>query len=170
MIIGYKKLEEKLKHMSALDLKPGVGKAISVVQAAAKANCGGFKIPTGELRQSIYTDIELEGDTCRGACYTNKEYAAYVEFGTGPNGQESHKGISPDVDVAYSQTGWMIPGNAMSIDNAEAYGFGIAQNKDGEPIGYYTNGQEAHPFMYPALKDNEKEVEEIIADSVRSQL
>lgn len=170
MIIGYEKFEERLKKLSALDLKPGVSQAIAEVQRAAKMNCGGFKIPTGELRQSIYVDVELEGDTCRGICYTNKEHAPYVEFGTGPAGQESHAGISPEVDCTYSQKGWMMPGTAMSLEKAEAYGFGIAKNRDGEPIGYYTNGQPAHPFMYPALKDNEDTVKEIIEDSMRRQL
>lgn len=170
MIIGYQNLEERLKTLSAIDLKPGVQKAIITVQESAKKNCSGFKISTGELRQSIYVDTELEGDICRGICYTNKEYAPYVEFGTGPTGQESHAGISPNVDVVYNQTGWMMPGNAMSLEKAEAYGFGVAKNGDGEPIGYYTNGQPAHPFMYPALKDNEDTTKEIIAESVRGQL
>lgn len=170
MIIGHKKFEERLKKLSALDLKSGVGQAILEVQRAAKMNCGGFKIPTGELRQSIYTDVELEGDICRGICYTNKKYAPYVEFGTGPAGQESHAGISPDVTPSYNQKGWMMPGTAMSLEKAEAYGFGVAKNGDGDPIGYYTNGQPAHPFMYPALKDNEDTVKEIIADSIRRQL
>ena len=74
----------------------------------------------------------------------------YVEFGTGPTGQAHHNGISPDVDPVYSQSGWMIPADAMSPDDAEQYGFGIAKGKDGEVIGYYTKGQVAQPFMYPA--------------------
>lgn len=167
MIIGYEKLEQRLEKLSALDLKPAVHRAIGVVQEEAKDGC---PVHYGELRQSIYTTTELEGDICRGICYTNKKYAAYVEFGTGPNGQESHAGISPNVDVAYSQKGWTIPASAMSLRDAENYGFGIAKNEKGEPIGYYTNGQAAHPFMYPALKDNEDKVKKVIANEVRRLL
>ena len=167
MIVGIEKLEQKLESLSALDLKPGVSKAIAQVQQDAKARC---PVNHGELRQSIYTDVELEGDTCKGICYTNKKYAAFVEFGTGPNGQESHAGVSPDVNWAYSQTGWTIPPDAMSISEAEGYGLGIATNSKGDAVGYYTNGQAAYPFMYPALKDNVDNLKEIIMNSLRSQL
>ena len=45
----------------------------------------------------------------------------------------------------------------MPLREAEEYGFGIAM-KDGKVIGYYTNGQSARPFMYPALKNNVEKV------------
>lgn len=167
MIIGDKKLEQRLKRMSALDLKPSVDKAVSLVQQSAKELC---PVNHGELRQSIYINIETEGDTCRGICYTNKKYAQFVEFGTGPNGQASHAGVSPDVNYAYGQSGWMIPAYAMSLREAEGYGLGVAEDEDGEVIGYYTNGQPAKPFMYPALKDNEDEVVEIISEGIRRQI
>ena len=167
MIIGFEKFELKLESLSALDLKPGVSKAIGQVQQDAKARC---PVNHGELRHSIYTDVEVEGNICRGICYTNKKYAAFVEFGTGPNGQVSHAGVSPDVNWAYSQTGWMMPADAMSISEAEAYGLGVATNSEGDVIGYYTNGQAAHPFMYPAMKDNVDNLKEIIANSIRRQL
>lgn len=167
MIVGYQKLEEKLNKMANVDLRPGVNQAIDLVQSTAKELC---PVHNEELRQSIYTSTEYVEDTYRGTCYTNKKYGQYVEFGTGPNGQESHEGISPDIAVAYSQKGWMIPADAMSLSEAEAYGFGIATGSNGEVLGYYTNGQAAHPFMYPALKNNEKKVTEIISGSIRRQL
>lgn len=167
MIVGYQKLEERLNKMSRMNLRPAVNQAISLVQKTAKELCPSH---SGELRQSIYTTTEEVDDICRGTCYTNKKYGQYVEFGTGPNGQESHEGISPDVAVAYSQKGWMIPADAMSMGEAESYGFGITTGSDGQVIGYYTNGQAAHPFMYPALKNNEEKVTNIIASQVRSQL
>lgn len=170
MSVEYRQLEATLEKLAKVDLMQGVKKATAFVQGEAKALCGGFKISSGELRGSIYTATENEGDVCRGICYTNKKYAPYVEFGTGPTGQEHHAGISPNVDVAYTQTGWTMPASAMSLEDAEAYGFGIAKNENGEVIGYYTNGQPAHPFMYPALKNNEKEVTEIILNDARSQI
>lgn len=167
MTIVHKELDAKLEKLMEIDMMPGVRKAILRVQDEAKTLCPGNH---GELRRSIYTDTEDVDGACRGTCYTNKEYAMYVEFGTGPNGQESHAGISPNVNVVYNQTGWTIPANAMPVEEAERYGLGIARGKDGELIGYYTNGQAAHPFMYPALKNNEEEVVQIITDYVRSQL
>lgn len=170
MSVEMRELEARLNNLAKVDLMQGVKKATAHVQQEAKALCGGFKISKGELRQSIYTATEYEGDICRGVCYTNKEYAPYVEFGTGPVGQKNHEGISPNVAIAYSQSGWRIPASAMSVEDAEVYGLGIARNSAGEVIGYYTNGQPAHPFMYPALKNSEKEVEDIIANELRSQL
>ncbi len=170
MIIGQKRVEERLQKLGNIDIRPGVKKGIGLVQGAAKANCSGFRISSGELRQSIYTDTEFVEGGYRGVCYTDKTYASYVEFGTGPTGQKAHSGISPDVNVVYNQNGWVIPGNAMSLATAEAYGLGIAEKENGEIIGYYTNGQPAHPFMYPALKDNEKEVTVIITESIRRQI
>lgn len=160
----------RLNNLAKVDLMQGVKKATLHIQQEAKALCGGFKISRGELRQSIYTATEYEGDVCRGICYTNKEYAPYVEFGTGPTGQKSHEGISPNVAIAYSQSGWTIPAHAMSVEDAEAYGLGIARNASGEIVGYYTKGQPAHPFMYPALKDNAEDAAQIIADTIRSEL
>ena len=169
MILGIKELEAELDKMAKVNLRKGIESGIALVQEAAKSNCDGFRQPTGELRESIYTDVEENGDAVTGTCFTNKEYAPYVEFGTGPAGQEKHDGISPEVPVAYSQEGWMMPGTAMPPEKAAAYGLGIAKSGD-NIIGYYTNGQPAKPFMYPALKDHEKDVEEIIAEKIKEQL
>lgn len=152
---GMKDLERKLNAASRMDVKKETARAIQTVRNAAVRN---VHADTGELRQSIFTEVREDGDSVIGECYTNKDYAIFQEFGTGPNGQENHKGISPDITPAYRQTGWMIPGKAMSEDKAESYGFGIAKDRDGKVIGYYTNGHPAYPFMYPALKDNQKEV------------
>ena len=102
--------------------------------------------------------------------YTNSEYAPYVEFGTGPTGQAHHNGISPDVDPVYSQSGWMISADAMSPDDAEQYGFGIAKGKDGEVIGYYTKGQVAQPFMYPAFAELKDDVTQEIKAALEKDL
>ena len=167
MIVGEKELIAELGRLQDIDMRQGVQEAISFVQGAAKKLC---RANHGELRESIYTDTEYEGTVCRGICYTNKSYGPYVEFGTGSNGQKSHEGISPNVAVAYSQKGWMIPGNAMTLRDAEKYGLGVVEGKDGMPMGYLTNGQAAHPFMYPALKDNEEKVIQIISNHTRRQL
>lgn len=170
MIVGYEKLKARLEDFSHVNMKPAVAKSIEFVQACAKENCGGFRQSTGELRDSIYVRVSGDENRATGTCYTNKEYAAYVEFGTGPVGQENHAGISPDVTCAWSQTGWMIPGKAMDREKAEGYGLGVVEGKDGKPIGYLTNGQPAHPFMYPALNDHRKDIDTIFEKELKRQL
>ena len=101
------------------------------MQASAKeeAPVRRFGSGGGELRQSILTQMEIYSDRMVAICYTNKEYAPYVEFGTGPNGEAHHAGISPDVHPVYKQRGWVIPADAMSVEAAQSYGFGIARRR-----------------------------------------
>lgn len=159
MIEGLESLNDKLDRLSVEDVEAAMRRAMLIVQGAAKAaapvnkNSGG-----GGLRGSIYVDVEIKGETVTGICYTNLDYAKYVEFGTGPAGQANHAGISPHENVTYRQTGWIIPAKAMSEADAMAYGFKIMKDKDGQVIGYGTRGQRARPFMYPALKNHKKNV------------
>lgn len=173
---GMKDIERRFDKLSKTDVRKEVANAIQTVRNAAvrEAPTRRYGSGGGSLKQSIYTDIYEDGDSVIGECYTNNDHAVYVEFGTGPVGQENHANTSPDYDPVYSQTGWMIPGNAMDPDAAEQYGLGIARGKDGEVIGYYTNGQPAQPFMYPALKNNQDTVlkdfvTEFVANLERNQ-
>lgn len=160
MIEGLESLEAKLDKLTDVSsIVPAMKRAMLVVQGAAKAaaptnrNSGG-----GALRGSIHTDVESTSKSVTGICYTNLEYAPYVEFGTGPVGQAEHQGVSPNVKVSYRQEGWIMPATAMSESDAMAYGFLIIKGKDGQIIGYGTRGQRAQPFMYPALADNRNAV------------
>lgn len=157
---GTKEFERKIGKLSKQDVRKEVGRSIQTVRNAAVNNAPTRRYGSGggSLKQSIFTNIYEDGDSVIGECYANNDHAVFVEFGTGPVGQENHVNTSPDYDPVYSQTGWMIPGDAMDPDAAEQYGLGIARGKNGEVIGYYTNGQPAQPFMYPALKDNQDEV------------
>ena len=98
MILREKSFMDALGELSAIDLHDAVSKGIKTVQAEAKSLC---PVYDGELRDSIYTSVENGEESIRGTCYTNKSYAAYVEFGTGPKGQANHEGISPDA-VSYT--------------------------------------------------------------------
>ena len=131
---GVQSLMRKFNELGSMEpiVKKAVKKQAEIVRAVAVRLC---PVDTGELRGSIYSKVEQDAGSTIGTVYTNKQYAAYVEFGTGPVGQANHVGISPEVAVSYSQEGW-------------AY-----QDDDGE--FHYTNGQAAQPFMYPALKSME---------------
>lgn len=165
MIEGIGKLEKRFENYEKVDMTRPISKAILHVQAAAKAGC---RAVSGELRESIFVSVEQEGKHTVGTCYTNKLYAPYVEFGTGPKGQENHAGISPDVSVAYTQTPWWIHESQIDREAAERYHWFCVDTPKGR--FYQCTGQPARPFMYPALKDNEEEVTQIIQDEIRRQL
>ena len=135
-----------IKKLSEIDSEAGqevamraVKQAGAIVQSQAKLLITG---DTGALARSVRVKNEVKEESVTSTVYTNSKYAPYYEFGTGPR---------------YRQTGWMIPADAMTIDKAEAYGFRVAY-KNGDVIGYYTKGQMARPFMYPALHDQEDKI------------
>lgn len=166
MIKNLGRLNTKLAGMDA-EMKAlvftSVRREIKKVTAEARMRC---PVHDGELRRSITDRVEIYDDRVTGVTYTNKEYGPYVEFGTGPNGEAHHEGISPTVNPVYSQTGWMIPADAMSQEEAEEYGLRVVEHA-GEVIGYLTKGQAAQPFMYPALKDQEKKIKKNIRVDIR---
>lgn len=127
-------------------------KEIRRVRNAAVMLC---PVNHGELRQSIKTDVFQEGKNVIGTCYTNNEYAAYVEFGTGPKGAAEHNGISPNVHPAYVTQGWWFPGDDLPPADADRYHWPKSETEDGKTL-YFTKGQAAQPYMYPALKMNER--------------
>jgi len=157
MIDGVDDLEKRLQQLAQVNAYNAVGGAIEKVKGRAKMLC---PVGDGELRQSIMSDVYLERDRAVGECYTNKSYAGYVEFGTGPRGQEDHTGIAPDVAVTYTQSPWWIhegPGeNEVDRETGEKYGWFYIDTDDGR--FYQCTGQPAQPFMYPALADGTKEI------------
>lgn len=165
MIIGAEKLQMRLKDMENIDMIVGIGRAISLVQETAKSECPVFD---GELRSKILTDIKQEDDIVRGICWPAVEHGMYVEFGTGPKGQEKHEGISPDVAVAYRQSPWWIHESQIDERVAQHYHFFCIETKEGK--FYQCTGQPARPYLYPALKNNTKKIADIISQSVRRQL
>jgi HK97 gp10 family phage protein len=132
-----------------------------LVQEAAKG-----KVPTNTtaLRESILTDVVVTGNTVTGVCYPTFKYAIYVEFGTGPRGQTNHEGISPDVAVAYTQSPWWIHESQLDEGVAEKYHWEYIETKQGK--FYKCTGQPAHPFMYPALKNNEYIIRDIYKEHI----
>lgn len=150
---GSRELERTLDRLEKMNVKKQVGVAVQAVRSAAVRGC---LANTGELRQSIFTSVKTEGDVVRGSCFTNKAYGVFVEFGTGPKGQQNHAGISPDVDPAYTQSPWWIHESQIDRETAEMYRWFYIDTPDGR--FYQCTGMEAHPFMYPALKNNREEV------------
>lgn len=146
---GSKELEKTLDRMATIDGRKQVEYAILAVRSAAVLGC---PVNTGELRQNILTSMETDGDIVRGTCYTNKTYGVYVEFGTGPEGQQNHMGISPDASPAYTLSPWWIHESQIDKRMAEMYQWFYIDTPDGR--FYQCTGMAARPFMYPALKSN----------------
>lgn len=130
----------------------------NVVQADAK-----LRAPAndGELRNSIKVRVKMEGDRVIGEVFTNSDHGAYVELGTGPKGQASHSGISPDVSVSYRSSPWFVHEDQINVG---PYHF----QKVGEFYKMY--GQPAQPYLYPALKDNQERVSNNISKYVSRKL
>lgn len=129
-INGIEEVIDSIEQLGDLpNLKEALGKACALVERSAKQ-----KAPkgTGELRRSITSKIEEDGDELVGVVYTPLEYAPYVEFGTGLFAEE---GGRKDVPWNY---------------------------KDDEGEWHSTSGQKPQPFMRPALDENREEVLRIL--------
>lgn len=153
------------KICTELSKAEGLKDATQFVRSAAAHAVPRF---TGYLRSNIFQDVEVGKNVAVGTVYTNISYAKYVEFGTGPKGAANHGGISPEVNPTYTMEPWWIHESQIDIGTAEQYGWSYIDTPEGR--FYKCTGQPAHPFMYPALKDNEDEVIKIINDDIDSIL
>ena len=124
-------------------------RALSEILAGdARAAC---PVDTGDLRNSIEGFTEVEKDSISGGAVTTNDHAAYVEFGTGPTGTESG--------------GHPLDGELGIVRKTEPW---LAVIPDVGPR--YVHGQPANPFMYTAMKQNEKEIVEKFGTSVKEVL
>ena len=162
---GFDEVEKVLQEVPELDTRQAVGEAIQFVRSAAVENC---HADTGELRQSIFAETTEEENTVTGICWTDKAYAPYIEFGTGPKGQEKHAGISPEVTPVYTQQSWWIHESQIDRRVAEKYRWPYMDTPDGR--FYRCSGNPAYPFLYPAMKDNEKQILKMLGGSLASDL
>lgn len=90
----------------------------------------------GTLRNSIESKVDVDGKDVIGTVFTPLEYAPYVEYGTG---LFAESGGRQDVPWSY-------------------------QDDEGE--WHSTSGMKPHPFMRPALNDNQKRVKEILEEGI----
>lgn len=165
MIIGLDKLRRQLDNLSVTDMIRPTNKAIGLVQSNAKRN---VQVDSGELRESIYTDVYQQGNHVIGSCFTNKAYGIFVEFGTGPKGQANHEGISPEVSVAYSQSPWWIHESQIDKETAEKYHWFYIDTPQGR--FYQCTGQPARPYLYPAIKNNVDKISEIYEEHLLKKI
>lgn len=163
-VIGVDKLTAKLSRMEAelANNETTLGNAAEIIRAGCVMEC-----PTndGELRNSIHTRVDSKGKNKEGVVYTQKKYAQYVEFGTGPQGAANHADISPNVTPSYTAEAWWIPGDKLSESAKANYHWATRTSADGTTF-YRSDGQSAQPFMYQGLKKTEKKALQYIRSQV----
>ena len=152
--------------MANMELRTIVKEATALVHGQAKALAPVNKGPLGE---SIHMQVKNEGDAVVGRVYTNAEYAAYVEFGTGVKGDGTYPYKIEGEHLTYEDAPWYIPVDKLPTDIAEKYHFKKVYGKEGAEY-YECYGQEAQPFMYPALKFSEKAIMIKFSNGVKAQL
>ena len=133
-IEGSENLLSKLdKVAQAENLINAMGKACALVEGEAKR-----KAPkdTGELRRSIESKVENNGEGVQGVIFSPLEYAPYIEYGTG---LFAEKGGRADVPWFY-------------VDD------------DGK--GHLTKGIHPHPYMRPALNEQKNKIKDILKEGL----
>lgn len=159
---GFIAFDRALGRVAAEAQNPrGIQEAGQFILSAAKLKCSGFRLTSGELRTSLGMAMQNDRDGCFAHVGTNKEYAPYVEFGTGPKGAANHRGISPDVSPVYRLTPWWIHESMVDPEVPQVYGWFYIDTDQGR--FYRVSGQPAHPFLYPAFADNEKTIKDLVA-------
>lgn len=132
--IDTSKLLNKLGNIQNIDLSTALNKSGIVVENNAKRNC---PVDTGDLRRSITHELEDENTV---KIYTSKEYAPYVEFGTG-----------------------LFATNGNGRQDRWSY-------QDDEGNWHSTIGQHPQPFMQPALYNSTTDVQKVFIDEIRKEL
>ena len=127
-------------------LETSIAKQTKLVQGEAKDLC---PVDSGDLQQRIYTDVKSHQSKVIGKVFTNVEYAAYVEFGTGKKGEASGGDKYPG-PLSYKQDKWKV--NIPDV--------GVR----------WTEGQPAQPYLYPALKNNEELVKKNIVSDLEKKI
>ena len=145
---GVDRLKQRFNKIANMELRDTMNKVVVLVHGQATMLA---PVDNGLLRESIHTQVNNTGAEMQGRVYTNVEYAAYVEFGTGIKGNGTYPYKVEGLSLEYRDKGW-------------AY---FDEDK-GEWI--YTKGQEAQPYMYPALKNHEKTIKKMFRDGVKTKL
>lgn len=147
-IEGLDRLYRKIARLHNIDIKPIIEDATIRVRDEAKMR---VPVDTGELQNSIDYNVDISAKGLTGKVFTNKEHGLYVELGTGPKGEASHIGISPEIKPIYSPSGWVY----YDVDKQKFI---------------FTNGQPARPFMYPALHNNREKISKFIQSRVQRKI
>lgn len=156
-------LAENTATAAALGLEKGMKRTVEAAKSRAP-------VGDGQLRNSITSYVEVDGDTIEGTILAGAEHAVYVEMGTGSVGEASHAGISPAANPIYA-TGrrkLMRKGRSGKIVAWETDGWVYKNPKTGEFV--FTRGQPAKPYMYPAYKETQGLIKSDMQQAINEKL
>lgn len=137
MSIKFEGLDEVLDSLDSLadtsKLEAALERSCMLVERTAKQ-----KAPkgNGELRRSITSKVDTDGDNIEGVVYTPLEYAPYVEYGTGLFAEEGGR-----LDVPWNY-------------------------RDDEGNWHSTSGMKPQPYMRPALNEHREEILRLIKEGI----
>lgn len=137
MSIKFEGLDEVLDSLDSLadtsKLEAALERSCMLVERTAKQ-----KAPkgNGELRRSITSKVDTDGDNVEGVVYTPLEYAPYVEYGTGLFAEEGGR-----LDVPWNY-------------------------RDDEGNWHSTSGMKPQPYMRPALNEHREEILRLIKEGI----
>ena len=140
------RLLRRLNNIANMDIEETMNKATALVHGQAKTLA---PVDIGNLAGSIHMKVTKQKNEVQGKVYTNLQYAPFVEFGTGSTGNGTYP--NKDISLSYRDTPWVY-------------------TPDGGETFYHTEGQVAQPYMYPALKRNEKTIQAMFKNGVHNQL
>ncbi|MBR5593901.1 MAG: HK97 gp10 family phage protein [Bacteroidaceae bacterium] len=160
---------KRFEKIANMELRDAMNWSVRLVHGQAKTLAPVNDDGGSGLAGSIHMQVKDTGDELQGRVYTNQEYAAYVEFGTGVKGSGTYPYRIDGLNLTYRSTPWFIPADKIDAATAEKYHFKKVYGKDGA-VYYMTYGQEAQPFMYPALKNHEKAIKRKFAECVRTNV
>ena len=137
-------------------LENATHQAVNFIAASAREhhipgrNGGVHALGGQSIRESISGEVHRSGDTFEGKITCKSPHGIYVEFGTGSVGAASG-GNGSRARVSYTtRPGWVYP--VQGYDDTEFY---------------YTEGQPAKPFMYPAFEDGKAVLKGIIENALK---
>lgn len=147
-------------------MQKGVDDSLIQMEGTAKGLC---PVDIGQLQESItHESTQVSDQEFTGIFGTNAEHGIYVEMGTGPVGRDTAvQGKSPE-PAQYKSDGWWIHESQIGRETAEKYHFFHIDTPDGR--FYFTNGQPAQPFLYPALTIHEDDFLKNVGQAVREEL
>ena len=142
------RLLKKFTNIENMDLTDVMSECTLLVEGQAKELC---PVKTGDLRGSIHPEVKKRGKTFAGRVFTQKWYAPYVEFGTGPKGSGTYPYVIKGFKLKYRATAW-----SYTPDEGQTF--------------IWTRGQKAQPYMYPALQMHKEHIKKKISDAIAEQI
>ena len=133
---GLATLETNLQTGLEKKIIQAMQKSVALVESEAKKKAP--KGETGQLRNSIESEVYIEDGAVVGIVFSNKEYAPYVEFGTGIFAE----GGNGRADVPWHY-------------------------QDAAGDWYTTYGMQPQPYMRPALSESKSKITEIFKEELK---